>query len=71
MISQKFSAVSEDHIVGFMNESDIQQKDNLILDCVESASDLWVLAKMKESYDEDNDIYSCHTDNASDEHSPL
>lgn len=53
MISQKFSATSEDQITSFMSESDDQKDSNSILDSIESISDLWVLAKMKESYEKE------------------
>lgn len=72
MISQKFSATSEDQITSFMNENESQIEEESLLDSIESVSDLWVLAKMKESFNEDNDdIHNCFIDNAHDEFSPL
>lgn len=53
MISQKFSVTSEDQITSFMSESDDQKDSDSILDAIESISDLWVLAKMKESYEKE------------------
>lgn len=53
MISQKFSVTSEDQITSFMSESDDQKDSDSILDSIESISDLWVLAKMKESYEKE------------------
>lgn len=51
MISLKFSAISEDEITSFLNKSDDQKDSDSILDSIEIISDLWVLAKMKESYE--------------------
>lgn len=50
MISHKFSIAPEDKIAGFM--SDESGDEDSILEYVESVSDLWLLANMKESYEE-------------------
>lgn len=65
MISQKFSIISGEQITSFMNESESQIEDSL-LDSIESVSDLWVLAKMKESYDEENNIHNSVAVNSAD-----
>lgn len=65
MISQKFSIISGEQITSFMNESESQIEDSL-LDSIESVSDLWVLAKMKESYDEENNIHNSLAINSAD-----
>ncbi len=62
MISQKFSIIPEDQIMSFMNKDEYKRDDSL-LDSIESVSDLWVLAKMKESYNEDKDIHNNLIDN--------
>lgn len=49
MISQKFSILPDDRIAGFMIDRSIDE-DN-VLESVESVSDLWVLANIKETYD--------------------
>lgn len=53
MISQKFSIIPEDQITCFMSESRKQKEEDILLDSIESVSDLWVLAKMKESYEKE------------------
>lgn len=60
MISQKFSAISEQRIISFITDSEKQADENL-LDSIESISDLWSLAKMKETYNEENIIHSSVT----------
>ncbi len=62
MISQKFSIIPEDQIMSFMNVDEYQMDDSL-LDSIESVSDLWTLAKMKESYNEDKEIHNSLIDN--------
>lgn len=49
MISQKFSIISDDMIADFM--SDRSKGNDNVLQSVESVSDLWVLANIKETYD--------------------
>lgn len=70
MISQKFSITSEDQITNFMSESDTQRENDSLLDSIESMSDLWVLANMKETFYEENDIHSSVADSHSDVCSP-
>lgn len=65
MISQKFSIISGEQITSFINERESQIEDSL-LDSIESVSDLWVLAKMKESYDEENNIHNSVAVNSAD-----
>lgn len=57
MLSQKFSILSENQITSFMSECDNQKEDNSLLDSIESVSDLWVLANMKETYNEENVLH--------------
>lgn len=57
MISQKFSIIPEDQIASFMSESRKQKEDSL-LDSIESVSDLWVLANMNETFNEENNLHS-------------
>lgn len=83
MISKKFSAVPDQRIACFLTESDGStygsllgendgSTDNVsidgdVLDAVESVTDLWTLAKMKESYRyEENDNYSAAADDVAD-----
>lgn len=70
MISQKFSITSEDQITGFMSESKTQREDDSLLDSIESVSDLWVLANMNETFNEENNIHSSVADSHSDVCSP-
>lgn len=65
MISQKFSIIPEDKITSFMSESE-NQKEEALIDSIESISDLWILAKIKESYNEENYIHNSHIDNVPD-----
>lgn len=78
MISKKFSAVPDQRIACSLTESDgstygslLTESDGSIdgdvLDAVESVTDLWTLAKMKESYRyEENDNYSAAADDVAD-----
>ena len=83
MISKKFSAVPDQRIACFLTESDGSTYGSLlggndgstnagsidggVLDAVESVTDLWTLAKMKESYRyEENDSYSVVADHVAD-----
>ena len=70
MISQKFSITSEDQIASFMSESITQKEDESLLDSIESVSDLWVLANMNETFNEENDIHSSVVDTHLDVCSP-
>lgn len=65
MISQKFSITSEDQIISFMSESTKQKEDDSLLDSIESVSDLWVLANMNETFNEENNIHSSVADSHS------
>lgn len=71
MISQKFSIIPEDQIASFMSENMNQKEGDNLLDSIESVSDLWALAKMKELYNEENDIHNSLIDNTLDVFSPL
>ncbi|MBP3288099.1 MAG: hypothetical protein J6L79_02550 [Muribaculaceae bacterium] len=53
MISQKFSIIPEDQIASFMSESWKQKEEDSLLDSIESVSDLWVLANMNETFNEE------------------
>ena len=57
MISQKFSITSEDQITSFISESDTQKEVDSLLDSIESMSDLWVLANMNETFNEENNLH--------------
>lgn len=70
MISQKFSITSEDQITSFMSESVTQKENVSFLDSIESVSDLWVLANMNETFNEENDIHSSVADTHLDVCSP-
>ncbi len=70
MISQKFAIISEDQITSFMSESVPQKEDDSLLDSIESVSDLWVLANMNETFNEENDIHSSVADTNLDVCSP-
>ena len=50
MISKKFSKVLDEKIIDFLNTGEVHGDDDDLLDSVESVSDLWVLANMKETY---------------------
>ena len=62
MISQKFSITSEVQITSFMSESVTQKEDDSLLDSIESVPDLWVLANMKKTYNEENNIHNSAAD---------
>lgn len=70
MISQKFSITSEDQITSFMSESAKQKEDDSLLDSIESVSDLWALANMNETFNEENNIHSSVADSHYDVCSP-
>lgn len=71
MISQKFSIIPEDQITCFMSESRIQKDEDSLLDSIESVSDLWVLANMNETFNEENDLHSSVADSYYDVCSPV
>ena len=58
MISQKFSIIPEDQIASFMSESWKQKEEDSLLDSIESVSDLWVLANMNETFNEENNLHN-------------
>lgn len=66
MISQKFAIISEGRIARFISESETLREEDILLDSIESVSDLWVLANIKETYDEENNIHSSVADNNTD-----
>lgn len=53
MISHKFSVLSNGRIAEFMRESCEEVASDDLLDSVESLSDLWLLANIKETYEKD------------------
>lgn len=65
MISQKFSAIPESELTCYLSGNDNQKEDDSILDAIERIPDLWVLAKMKETYNEETYLHSGIADNAS------
>lgn len=69
MISQKFSIISEDQITSFMSEKTQREEDSL-LNSIESISDLWALANMNETFNEENNIHSSIADSHPDVCSP-
>lgn len=70
MISQKFSITSEDQITSFMSETGKLKEEDSLLDSIESVSDLWVLANMNETFNEENNIHSSVADTHPDVCSP-
>lgn len=70
MISQKFSNASANQIALFISESDHQQEDNNLLDSIESVSDLWVLANMNKTFNEENKVHRSVADSHPDVCSP-
>lgn len=58
MISQKFSIIPENQIASFMSESRKQKEEDSLLDSIESVSDLWVLANMNETFNEENNLHN-------------
>lgn len=70
MISRKFSNISDDQIIDFLSESSEQKECDSILDSIESVSDLWILANMNETYNEEDNIHSSLADTYPDEYSP-
>lgn len=60
MISQKFSNLSNDAIAEYISDNN---EADPVIESVESVSDLWVLANMKETFDEENNIHSSVADN--------
>lgn len=62
MISQKFSSLSDDRIAGFVG-NDGGPCDDDVLDHVSSMSDLWVLANIKKTFNEESGIHSRPDDN--------
>lgn len=67
MISQKFSNLSNDTITEYISDNN---ESDPVFESVESVSDLWVLANMKETFDEENNIHSSIADSHSDVCSP-
>lgn len=67
MISRKFSNTSDDQIIDFLCESSEQKECDSILDSIESVSDLWILANMNETYNEEDNIPSSLADTYPDE----
>lgn len=59
MISQKFSNLSNDTIAEYISDN---KEAEPVLDSVDSVSDLWVLANIKETFDEENNIHSSIAD---------
>lgn len=59
MISQKFSNLSNDAIVEYISDN---KEAVPVFESVESVSDLWVLANMKDTFDEENNIHSSVAD---------
>ena len=55
MISPKFSSLTDDAIACFVIDPECGFESDMIADSVESVSDLWLLANMKETYDKEND----------------
>ena len=53
MVSHKFSILSNVRIAEFMGESAEDTVSDDLLDSVESISDLWLLANIKETYEKD------------------
>lgn len=70
MISRKFSITAEDQITSFMSERETQRENDSLLDSIESVSDLWVLANMNETFNEENNIHSSVADTNPDVCSP-
>lgn len=56
MISQKFSATTENQLISFMSKDENQREDESVQDAIESVSDLWLLANINKSYNEENNI---------------
>lgn len=67
MISQKFSNLSNDAIAEYISDNN---EADPVIESVESVSDLWVLANMKETFDEENNLHSSVADSHSDVCSP-
>lgn len=70
MISQKFSLISDDQIASFISNNRSQKEEDNLLVSIESVSDLWVLANINKTYNEENNIHSDVTDSHSDECPP-
>lgn len=60
MISKNFDRVSESLITTFICQSK-KNSDDSLLDNIENISDLWVLAKINETYR--NEKFNIHNDN--------
>lgn len=71
MISQKFSIIPEDHIISFLCENGNINEDNNLIDSIESVSDLWVLANMNETFNEENNLHSSVAGSYNDVCSPI
>lgn len=71
MISQKFSIISEDQITCFMSENRKQKEEDSLLDSIESVSDLWVLANMNETFNEENNLHCSVSGSYNDVCSPI
>lgn len=52
MISQKFASLSDESIARYISGTEQGQMPDAIPDSVDSVTDLWTLAKMKDSYNE-------------------
>lgn len=55
MISRKFANLSNDQLATFISEPNADKESDDMLDAVTSVSDLWVLANMNETYNNDKD----------------
>ena len=63
--------VPEGQIIRFISESGKQKEEDSFLDSIESVSDLWVLANMHETFNEENDLHSSFTGSNYDVCSPV
>lgn len=70
MISQKFSILSENRIISFMNNKSNKKDINYVINSIESVSDLWVLANINETYNEEVNIHSSIADSTPDMYFP-
>lgn len=71
MISQKFASLSNERIMDFMNEEDGKVESDDLLHSIESISDLWILANIRETYDEENSTNNIVDSDTPDVASPI
>lgn len=56
MLSRKFSKITNNEIIDFLTDDSCKSETADFIDSIKSVSDLWALANIKKTYDEENII---------------